>query len=234
MSPPLESASDNPISAAQQDLIQKRLQLPDVLKPPPKSQPRLFFRHGIFAVAEVLPLDTIPSGLRTFRVGRHLQPPMFDFGWPVNPEELVTLAETKGFLGAKTFDRNAHPLARINIYDSQHLLQHVVRDDLGITTIVPQIKFIFTKIEEREGIVCLSTTWNDAWDDPPQEDVAKITAYLGLEHRPPKWYNDYEEGKWAFRTFRTFPVPREVVKYATIHYEGINTGGCKRCIVRPL
>ncbi|PPQ75546.1 hypothetical protein CVT26_012533 [Gymnopilus dilepis] len=222
------------VSPEQKELIEKRLQLPDPLKPPPRDKMRLGFRNGIHATADVVPLDSVPAGLRTFRVGRHLQPPMLCYGWPVNVPELVNLAESKGFLGETTTREDVSPIGRIDVYDTQHLLQHVVRDDLGITSITPEIKFIYPKGNGREALICLWTTWNDPSDDPPPNDVQKIATFLGLEEQSPKWYISFEEGKWAFRTFRKFPVPREIIRYGVIRYEGINDNGCQRCKVRPL
>ncbi|KAF8880587.1 hypothetical protein CPB84DRAFT_1851817 [Gymnopilus junonius] len=193
-------------SMTYEELVSRRLALPDVLKPPPRNQMRLRVRHGFQAVNQVLPAARVPSGLRTLRIGRFLQPPMLCYGWTVNVEQLVNIADSKGFLGAQTLDKSVKASARINLSDSQHLLHHVIRDNLGIDYITPEIRFVAPKVGDQECILCFSTSWNDVWDtedeNPPPEAVLKIMEYLGFQDAP-KWYMDLEEGKWDFRTFRS-------------------------------
>ncbi|KAF8908569.1 hypothetical protein CPB84DRAFT_1959201 [Gymnopilus junonius] len=227
---------DNP---TQEEIVSQRKSLPDSLKPPLPNEMHVGFRNGCRATKPFLPMKTVLPGLRTLRVGRFLQPPMLCYGWPVTIEDLVDIADSKGFLGAKTLDKTVPALSRIDFGDTDHLLHHVIRDELGIHSMIPEIRMILPKSKGRELIVCLCTTWNDVWDtadqNPPQEDVAKIAAHLGLRKRDAKWYMDCDDGMWAFRTFESIPVPRNWTwKYGMVCYEGVNEDGCLRCKDHPL
>ncbi|KAF8880585.1 hypothetical protein CPB84DRAFT_1792430 [Gymnopilus junonius] len=208
----------------QEELVSRRFALPDELKPPRKNQMHLRVRHGYKATEKLFPMDNVPLGLRTLRAGRFLQPPMVCYGWAPSIEQLVDIADSKGFLGATTRNKDVRAFSRINLGDTQHLLQHAVRDDLGISTIIPEVRTILPKSNNCELVISLWTIGMMHGIVHPRM-TRQNSGYLGLEESP-KWYLDYQEGK-ASR-------PRVAREYGIITYRGVNEGGCPRCKIQPL
>ncbi|KIM35017.1 hypothetical protein M413DRAFT_32834, partial [Hebeloma cylindrosporum] len=141
---------------------------------PPNFQPpqdgSAGFRFGKQALLDELPMPFLPNGLIP-KLGYHIQPPRFHFGWAFTPDEFYVVAARCGFAV-----RNITPLPPdvtpsilyLDTYRAKKELANILRDKLGIHTCSPDFNILYPK----KGHISISLTNNYKRGNrrPPDED----------------------------------------------------------------
>ncbi|KAF8814538.1 hypothetical protein BYT27DRAFT_7205968 [Phlegmacium glaucopus] len=214
-------------------IIADRMAFPEALKPP-KPLGRTGFRLGREAASDLFPMKSLPKGLHV-RPGYRLQPPKLCYGWLYTNEQLEVIGEKEGFLVKMSLHPGVSIEVNVSTLDTQHLLQHAVRDRLGITSIIPEL---CVPSGNPCALICIWTNWNDSTENPPEEEVERIRLFLGFDE-PPAWYLDGEgDGKWACLNFKRVLVPRTKYPYGLGFFkvpgQPPRSLKCPECVTRPL
>ena len=157
---------------------------------------------------EYLPFLRLPNAL--YPKDRHINPPVFHYGYAFSIQWLCDYAEERGLLHECQEATKSSPLVRrMDFLETLESVFDYIIQEAQITSFTLEYQLLCSVPRQPEDIhmMCIFSNYKrkGKMENPEFEDVRKLQEFLHFSELP-GWYLDYEQWGWAPRNIKRFTV----------------------------